>query len=284
MEAVAAKAKARLLLPFFLILISVTAYSISSTDYTVRLGSVSSEVSVNLVLDNQYPMDKLAFPIPGQVLEVVAKVDGQEVGWSIEGSQLVMDYQKPAGINYVNITYYTDLVTYSERGYLFSFTHPSSTPTKFVLKIFLPAHAVVSRGMPLTPEPRISSDGENIILSWEKQLASGESFSAVGMYSSVSQDWSLFLVIGVLGVIVVSGAVLFFRYRKKSDKKVLMVLSEDERKVYQKVKETPGITQKEVEVFTGFSKAKLSKLVRNLEQSKILEKQPHRKTNKLWPK
>lgn len=60
-----------------------------------------------------------------------------------------------------------------------------------------------------------------------------------------------------------------------------MVLSEDERKVYQKVRESPGITQKEVEVFTNFSKAKLSKLVRNLEQSNLLRKEPYRKTNKL---
>lgn len=211
-EAVADAAKAKLLLPFFFILISVTAYSITSTDYTVRLGSVSSEVSANLVLNHQYFVDSVSIPLPGPVFDVVVKVDGQEAGWSIEGSQLLVDYQRPAGSHVVSLSYFSDLVTYSEKGYLFYFTHTSPTPTKFNLKMFLPARAVVSRSIPLTPEPMISSDGESIILSWAKELSTNESFSISGMYSP-PQD--LLVVVGVLGLIVVAGVVLFFVTRKK---------------------------------------------------------------------
>jgi uncharacterized membrane protein len=205
-------------------------------------------------------------------------LNGEPVDWWVEDSEIVVDYQKSSVTHDLNIIYYTDLVTYSEAGYVFSFTHTTQNPTQLNLNVKLPAHATLSRGMATTPEPQISSDGEHIILSWSRELNIGGSYSVAGMYNPASESF------GILPFIIVAiiAAVAFILYRKKTDGKLLLVLSEDERKIYKKVKEIPGITQKEVEKFTGFSKAKVSKLIRNLESSKLLKKQPHRKTNKLW--
>lgn len=240
---------------------------------------------MDLVLDHTYTLYTVSVPLLGPALDISVEVDGVESGWSVEGSDLVIDYQKPAGTHSIRVTYYTDLVTYTERGYLFSLVHTAPAPTRLQVAVVLPEHAAVSGTMPVSPRPSLSSDGQSIILSWERELAADEAFSATGMYSAGSDaSWILVLAVAAvffLLVIVIAGVLLFFRQQKKADGKVLKVLSEDERTVYSKVKEVPGITQREVEEFTGFSKAKLSKLVRNLEIAGLLEKQPYRKTNKL---
>jgi uncharacterized membrane protein len=61
-----------------------------------------------------------------------------------------------------------------------------------------------------------------------------------------------------------------------------MVLGEDERKIYDMLLSSNGeILQDDIARHTDFSRAKISKLVRNLEEKGIIKKEPYRKTNRL---
>ena len=136
-----------------------------------------------------------------------------------------------------------------------------------------------------TPE-RILTDGEHIIVRWRKwELSPGESFRIFVMYTTVGQKQRPGYVLLLAGLAL--GAVLtyaYFAYRKRGgdERRVLkLVLREDEQKIYDLLLEKGEILQEEVVRRTGFSKAKVSKLVRNLEEKGIIKKEPYRKTNRL---
>ena len=69
----------------------------------------------------------------------------------------------------------------------------------------------------------------------------------------------------------------------KKEKKsfVLSTLSQDERSIVEVIIKNKEITQKEISRRLNFSKSKMAKIVRRLEEKNIIEKKPYMKTNKL---
>lgn len=65
---------------------------------------------------------------------------------------------------------------------------------------------------------------------------------------------------------------------------ILSILKKEERKVIQKVREQPGITQNTLRLRTDFSKAKLSTLLKELENRELITKEAEGKTNKIYLK
>ncbi|NOZ59370.1 MAG: winged helix-turn-helix transcriptional regulator [Euryarchaeota archaeon] len=138
------------------------------------------------------------------------------------------------------------------------------------------------------PAPdRILTDGEHIIIRWRKwELSPGESFRIFVMYTRAGEGgagYALALAGALLG-----GALTYayFRLRRMKQEEersrvVKLVLREDEQRIFDLLEERGEILQEEVVRITGFSKAKVSKLVRNLEEKGIIRKEPYRKTNRL---
>ncbi len=138
-----------------------------------------------------------------------------------------------------------------------------------------------------TPE-RVLTDGEHIIVRWKKwELSPGESFRIFVMYTTVGQKqrsgYALVLAGLALGVALTYAYFYYQRKRRGEERRrvVKLVLREDEQKIYDLLTEKGEILQEEIVRRTGFSKAKVSKLVRNLEEKGIIKKEPYRKTNRL---
>ncbi len=137
-----------------------------------------------------------------------------------------------------------------------------------------------------TPE-KILTDGEHIIIRWRKwELSPGESFRIFVMYTSAQESKAGYAIAlaGVAAGAAFTYAYLRFRRRDRGGEhsRVLkLVLREDEQKIFDLLEEKGEILQEEVVRRTGFSKAKVSKLVRNLEEKGIIRKEPYRKTNRL---
>ncbi|MFH1774748.1 MAG: helix-turn-helix domain-containing protein [Methanobacteriota archaeon] len=134
------------------------------------------------------------------------------------------------------------------------------------------------------PSPsRIYSDGERIVVEWVVQeLPAQESFRIFLMYTAVEKNAGY--VLGVLSGVLLGGAGTFYYFRRKGTGKKIakMVLGEDERKIYDMLLSSNGeILQDDIARHTDFSRAKISKLVRNLEEKGIIKKEPYRKTNRL---
>ena len=130
---------------------------------------------------------------------------------------------------------------------------------------------------------KIETDGREIIIKWDDINPIGEqSFIIVyerGISRSISYLWIIMLVI--LALLIAGFFILRIRHKKEKKEIVSGVLSQDEKKIVDMIEKGNEVAQKDVVKETGFSKAKVSKIVRRLEEMGIVEKKPWMATNKL---
>lgn len=180
----------------------------------------------------------------------------------------------------------------SKYHFLTNIHFPFDTKT-FKLKVVLPESAALDTPTSAYPPPQITSDGINIILDWEKEdLKKGESFPVFVIFKKPSSKWILWIIGAVLVI-----AIIFFLVKqsiklkipekpaKKTKKKVEakeLHLLESESLVMGALNKLGGEAwQKQLQIQTGFSKAKLSRTIRNLEARRLIKKIPLGNTNKI---
>jgi|GEM_PF-1639156 len=184
------------------------------------------------------------------------------------------------------------VVTKLDENNILTFSYiPEVNVKSFALTVKLPPGSTLASEVRKTgesisavyPSPsRIYSDGERIIVEWVVQeLPAQESFRIFLMYTAVEKKAGY--VFGVLFGVLLGAAGTFYHFRRRGvEKKIArMVLSEDERKIYDMLLSSKEILQDDIARHTDFSRAKISKLVRNLEEKGIIKKEPYRKTNRL---
>jgi hypothetical protein len=134
------------------------------------------------------------------------------------------------------------------------------------------------------PTPsRIYTDGKRIIVEWNREkLRAHESFRIFIMYTGTEDARSKYIFAGVLGGLIGFAGAYYLFVQRRGKKIARMVLGRDEQVIYDILLGSGGeVTQDNLAKKTGFSKAKVSKLVRRLEERGIISKAPHGKTNKL---
>ncbi len=108
------------------------------------------------------------------------------------------------------------------------------------------------------------------------------------------------VIVGLISALISLGAYLMFFSRseeivlqkleeakdiKLGEEKfgiLMSALNEDEKKIVELIKGEPGISQHMVTLKTGFSKAKVSILMQNLEKRSLLKREDAGKTMKVW--
>ena len=138
------------------------------------------------------------------------------------------------------------------------------------------------------PEPlNLVSDGRRITITWQTQnwKANDQLRFEVLYEQIVAPPWfqlrlSHFVLFGIAFAVVF--AFIYLRYFKKSEKMVLSVLDEYERKVVDILlaAETP-VNQKKIVQETNFSKAKVSRVVKSLVGRGLVEVERRGRTNLL---
>jgi len=163
----------------------------------------------------------------------------------------------------------------------------------FKMTVVLPESAVLDNPESAYPSPKITSNGVNIILEWEKQgLKKGESFALFVIFRKApSYNWIIITPIIVLMIAVSFMVLRSLRLRKVSKPKDKirkktepgeLHLLESESAVMNALKRLGGEAwQKQLQIQTGFSKAKLSRVIRDLEARKLIRKIPLGNTNKI---
>ena len=131
----------------------------------------------------------------------------------------------------------------------------------------------------------IVSDGRRIIVIWQiASVTSNQPLLFQFLYEKVLSFAPLDarLVVGVVAIIVIVLSFLYLRYWRKPEKLVLSVLDEYERKVMDAIISAGGsVEQRKVVKETNLSKAKVSRVVRNLEKRGLIEVERLGRTNKL---
>jgi len=163
------------------------------------------------------------------------------------------------------------------------------------VRLVLPESAVILEDGLVFPEPDlISSDGRSIILTWndynEKQIIVDYEFLKDKKFIQYS---IILIIIIIFALYLILQRKIFKRKikklkgkNKKTNTKSEAIeehLIESEKAIISELKksEKNQLWQKHLQTKTGFSKAKLSRVIRNLESRNLIQKIPMGNTNKI---
>ncbi len=173
----------------------------------------------------------------------------------------------------------------------------SQTTKEVVVLVKLPEGAVLAKNKPFFPKDgSIGTDGRRIFIVWKKtNLGAGEIYGVKLYYEfpkkhvgEVEKKEKIFEIALILSAIIPTLTIfvyLIYFKRKKVEKVVLPLLREDEKKVMKVILANPrGVNQKVIVEETGYSKAKVSKVLKSLEERGLIRIERRGRTNKVYLK
>ncbi|MDP1728632.1 MAG: hypothetical protein Q8L27_00325 [archaeon] len=147
---------------------------------------------------------------------------------------------------------------------------------------------------------KMGTDGQIIYILWNKSnVKAGDNFAMFVSLEDTSGNYLWIILIGSLLILLVVGYFIYIKFSKKQKTKIIKVkqkskvkkeaesvydyLLDTEKKVIEELKKADRneLWQKQIQNSTGFSKAKVSRLVRNLEARGLIKKIPFGNTNKV---
>ena len=178
-------------------------------------------------------------------------------------------------------------------GFFFSYDYGVKIPTEdFSISFVLPTGTAIVKkdsGMdPYFPEGAVigsTDDGRHITVTWDSGIPKlGRDYSYRVFYERVTEIYSnrwFYPVVAFLCILLVVLSFMLFRFRKaRKIKTVLSVLHESERKVIEILMANEGRSdQRDLVKETGFSKAKMSRLMLDLERRGLITKTRRGRTN-----
>lgn len=274
--------------------------SISSTSLSSAL--TTNEIDVEIVGEKSLVKQEIKTDFSGQIeLEIPSDANILEI--SDENYTSSRGILRARADKSFRLEYLTEeFIDRNGKSYfLYNFVMPLKTDSLSVV-LTLSEGAVLEDPKSAYPAPEITSDGRRIILMWDEGgLDSGEGFSTFVIFNERKQfSWGLLLsVLVILVALFAAGYYARHHIRKffggrrvesavkpkaaAKDKSVKeMHLLESEAAVINALKKSGGeIWQKQIQISTGFSKAKLSRVIRDLEARGLIKRIPLGNTNKI---
>lgn len=189
-----------------------------------------------------------------------------------------------------------DLVKRVDRQFLYKQEFPIPLDAKQLsFKVMLPegmflaTEGVFQPYLPINGEK--GSDGRRIFVSWRKEnLTAGESFNTQVSYEAPSDNSgtvALFtgglLGLGAIIVALIIGFWFFFKRFKKNIKIVLPVLKGDEKRIMELIIRDKGNTNQKLLVReSNFSKARVSKILKSLQERGIVRLERIGRSNNVY--
>ena len=155
---------------------------------------------------------------------------------------------------------------------------------RLTFKVILPEGTALSKATPYMPfDASNSTDGRNIFVVWNREnVVGGEVFTAQVSYEKFSQDQAV-LIAGIFAVVAIAaiGAIVF--RRKFTMRMALPVMRPDEKKVMEKIiQNKSGVNQKVIVEESGYSKAKVSKVLKSLAERGVLKLERIGRSNRIF--
>jgi len=247
----------------------VTSYEVTVTPLggteaflEVTMGIVASEASV-LNVSFGYPLSSLEVDVP----------DGISYDYRAQEYASELDIYLPSeGASVISIRYQAPVLTFvDDNTYVYSPTFSFDSVGYFSCKVFVPPG--MSIVAPVAPTPQqFSTEGSSFIVAWERVHHSGGLYLLLGLKEE-QPDSSLplfmvagfFLLCGLVAGMVISS-------RKQPPHPPAADFKTDEARVVDLLSSGP-VTQADLVERTGFSKAKVSRLVMELEARHVVSKE-----------
>lgn len=284
------------MLLFFVVLPVVSAQEIVSYNISVQLEEHSAYEEISMMIFNQkyFPLKTFSYALKGDALDIGVYDPRGELGINAarESGETIIQSRfreplQPNASTAITIRFnVTNAVSKAGDGYVFSpvFSLPQDTK-EFTLRVRLPEGmglprpvSEVSGFTDVAPLPdNVYSDGKTIIFEWKRYSPAGD-FAVYVRYTRPYTAEKLYAV-GFLLVLAL-GSYYLHKVRRRKPKAEYM--RDDEKRVLDLIKETPGIVQKDVVDITGFSKAKVSMMVSKLERDGLVRKEKFGLKNRLY--
>jgi uncharacterized membrane protein len=280
---------ALLFLPF----VSATKNITSETSIIIEDGTasinnyllISSDEEIgNLTLILSPGSDDVAIMIDENIADCLLQAEFARCGNLSPGNHSVnLSYETGYPIATVRentVFRYTDRLPYSAEVQQVTLTLP--------VGYIIPREKGKDESFYISPKPKeVYSDGQRIILSWEQK---GQELPVSVIARKVigpPLGWIAMTAVsmiaaGVLAVWFVLGQRRQEKPKPVRKKKVIVpALMDNEQKIVEFLKQNGEVWQKQIQLATGFSKAKVSRIIRNLEERGVVTKTIYGNTNKI---
>ncbi|MGM5482175.1 MAG: helix-turn-helix transcriptional regulator [Nanobdellota archaeon] len=234
---------------------------------------------------------ELEFQLPEDAYFFSVSVDNKTVDYSLVQANTYKLLKIPLRQtnNKVRVLYSTSaFLDKGKNSYFSGYITPVKTDL-LSIDLSLPRKALVARPVdsvnpPIMPKPfTINTNGRQIVITW-KETNPKDTFSIFVAYEEENSfSWGSFLSATII-IVVFFGYVYFRKTKIKSFRKNSFshLLDPEEKVVNVLLKSNEHVMwQKELQIATGFTKSKLSRTVRNMEERGILKKIPYGSTNKI---
>ncbi|MCX6708987.1 MAG: winged helix-turn-helix transcriptional regulator [Candidatus Woesearchaeota archaeon] len=276
-----------------LILPIVLAASIETSETTLDVEKNNIIVYTSMMLTPQKDIGNLTFILAQNAKDVEVTIDGEK-----RDCTLVKEFARCGsmanGTHTANITYETSYpIAESGENTLIRYTDRLPYPAeKQQVSIKLPLGYIVPREKDkdedfyVTPKTTDTySDGQRVILYWEQK---GQELPISVVARQVVRTpigWMAAALIAIAAAIISSYIVIHQRRTTKPKQKkkttIVPTLIDNEQKIVNFLKENGEVWQKQIQQATTFSKAKVSRILRNLEERGVITKTIYGNTNKI---
>ena len=192
----------------------------------------------------------------------------------------------------VTIEYDSNTVNRKDSYFLFSDYFKLASDTKIVsIFIKLPEGAGLRQPTENSYSPSgalIGSDGRRTILNWVRNdLKADERFDVSIAFDKMGDSESSFPfeIILVIVLIAFSGLGIFYQFywKDKNINLILPILKKDEKKIFDTImKNGSGVNQKTIVRESGYSKAKVSKVLSSLKERRLVKLERIGRSNKVY--
>ena len=271
------------------------AGTIETADTIIDFKGKTAQIQTELAFTLQTNVKNLTFILTKEPNDVEITIDNETVDCLLQ-AEFARCGTWENGTHFASISYETDYpIADVGENTIIRYTDKLPYPAKVQqVTLKLPVGYIIPRERGKDESFYVSpaaaetySDGQRIILHWEQEGQELPLSVIARKFVGPPTGWiaatgaSLALALGVI-------LWALQREKKKPPKKqkkkeLLPKFIEDEQKVVDIIKKAPNneAWQKEVLKETGFSKAKLSRIIRNLEQRKVITKTIYGNTNKI---
>lgn len=288
--------KKALMILLIFILVLKPAFSQDLYQYAVTAEIFENNTvnyKLNLILIN-HPIQRFTFPISSSYdININSTADCSVEKGTLETNIVcLMEASKRTDIvvNYKS----NEKVNKRDNYFLFtdSFKLTFDTVTVFVL-VKLPDGTGLKEPIENSYSPAgalIGSDGRRTTVSWQKNdLKSGEKFEVSTGFEKIGEikvsTIPLEIIVIVL-IIIALTFIIFYRFylRKESDVKIIFpILKKDEKMIFDTImKHGNGVNQKIIVKDSGYSKAKVSKVLTSLKERGLVKLERIGRSNKVY--
>lgn len=276
-----------------LILILPTPYAQNLTNYSIQ----SQEIKFDIQADNSVQQTmKFTFTNPVNTA-INYTVDNKVHNIQVSDGKQYIDYRLiPNADSYIIeifpkepsttliISYRADDVVFHSDSIEHFFTEFSfgNTVQNLKVQVMLPVGYGVYQNSYLPIDGTINSDGQRIIVTWEKTNVQGNILFSV-KFENLNSSPNILPIAIVISIGAV--AYIYFHFRKKTKEEFIKGFREDEQKVIGYLEQHKKTFQNRLQKEFNFSRAKVTRIVMVLEQKGLVKKQRYGRTNRLtWLK